>query len=443
MRPVCDIDPEFFAPDEELTQHLPLLDAWLQHSSAGQPLGGMSALLVQHQLCNQIPMLAALQALGLDPKRTWWLDIPYTSHERIRDYAHRQLQVPADNLRTTPFPVLEHYASWQHARVVKALLTATREAPGPLLVLDDGAYVLEALASLAPARWPSGVAIVEQTTRGFIKYERNASLRRAAEALPIVDVARSDPKRTLEPPFIAMAVCAAIHAHLEKHFGGSFNGNCLVLGYGAIGEQVATFVRHHFKLPRERVYVHDPLSTAAGLAARRGFRLWDQSDFRTRFQLVVGCSGQASFTVGDAVYLEDGALLVSASSGVVEMSRQDFIELADASPSDDIKVLREDLDEFDVHANIRLRLVDRTVTFVNAGFPVNFNGRMTVCPTRYIQPTPTMMVAATLQAARALRAGAHGVQELDRAFCDWVDPAFRDLLGDRASWLLPVPESAW
>lgn len=443
MRPVRDIDPEFFAPDEPLVRNLPLLDAWLARSTGDRPLEGMSALLVQHQLSNQVPMLAALQALGLDPARTWWLDIPYTSHGRVRDFAHRVLDVPAANLPSKPFPVLEPYAPWQHARVVEALLAATREAPGPLLVLDDGAYVLEALASLAPGRWPRGVAIVEQTTRGFIKFERNASLRHAAAMLPLVDVARSEPKRVLEPPFIAMAICAALQPHLQRRFGSSFDGNCLVLGYGAIGEQVATFLRHHFDIPRGRVYTHDPDPAAASLAQRRGFSRWDPQDFRTRFHVVVGCSGQASFSVGDAVYLEDGALLASASSGAVELSRHDFIELADATPSDDVQVLREGLDESDVHADVRLHIVDRTVTFVNAGFPVNFNGRLTVCPTRYIQPTPTMMVAAAAQAARALKAGTAGVQGLDRAFCEWVDPVFREMLGERAAWLEPEPDSAW
>lgn len=74
---------------------------------------------------------------------------------------------------------------------------------------------------------------------------------------------------------------------------------------------------------------------------------------------------------------------------------------------------------------------------------MNFNGRLTVCPSRLIQPTPTMMVAAAVQAAAALRAGQLAVQALDAHFCDWVDAGFRALLGEQVGWLLPVPESAW
>jgi hypothetical protein len=346
-------------------------------------------------------------------------------------------------LAETRFRALEPYAPYQHARAIDMLRDIVDSGADRLLVLDDGAYVLEALASLARARWPRRIAIVEQTTRGFIKFNDSALLRHTALGIPVVDVARSTPKRTLEPPFIAMAVCAALKPHLDRHFRGRLTGNCLVLGYGAIGEQVAAFVQSHFGLAKTRLFVHDPSDRAGALARQRQFPPWNRDDFDTRFELVIGCSGEASFKVGDSIYLDDGALLVSASSGAVELSRQAFIELADSSRGDDIAIERDGLDESNVHVDIPIRLVDRRVTFVNAGFPVNFNGRLTVCPTRYIQPTPTLMVAAATQAAAALERGERGVLEFDRNVSDWIDPAFRRLLGDHAHWLQPPPEEAW
>ena len=444
MRPVDDIDPEFFALDEPLTGRLPLLDAWLDlPRDPREPLAGYVALLVQHQLSNQIPMLHGLLALGLSPGNVWWLDIPYTSNALVRGYAHERLGIPRGQLAESRFKILQPYASYQHARVIEILHAISKRGPEKLLVLDDGAYVLEGLASMARHRWPNRVAIVEQTTRGFIKLRESAALRNAARELLVIDVARSTPKRALEPPFIAMAVCAALHPHLQQHFGAGFVGNCLVLGYGAIGEQVATYVRRHFRLADSRVFVHDPDAKAAALARRRRFPSWNRDDLDTRFQLVIGCSGEASFKVGDSIYLEDGAVLVSASSGAVELSRQDFLELADASPSDDITIARGDLDQTNIHSDLSIHLVDRTVTFVNGGFPVNFNGRLTVCPTRYIQPTPTMMVAAASQAAHALDSGVRGIRAFDTGFYDWAQPRFRDLLGERAHWLEPMPEEAW
>lgn len=442
MRPVQTIDPEFFAPDEALQEHLPLLDQWFTWRGPGRPLTGVTVLLIQHQLSNQVPMLRALLELGLAPQNLWWLDIPYTSHAAVRDYAATRMAVPTAQMWASDYPVLAPYAPYQHARTVAMLNQIVATKPRELLVLDDGAYVLEALATLAPSRWPAKIVVVEQTTRGFIKMEHSAALRAVARQIPIIDVAKSAPKRQLEPPFIAMAVCAALQPHLQAHFDGRAPRRVLILGYGAIGEQVASFVRGHFGLGADYVAVFDPSADAQRLAQRRGFVRWNREDYGT-FQLVIGCSGNASFGVGDHVYLDDGALLASASSGSVELSRQGFIELADSSADDDLWIDRTALNERNVHADLKIHLVSREATFVNAGFPVNFNGRLTVCPTRFIQPTPTMMVEAAVQAIAALRAGYKDVLELGNGFPDWVDREFRQLLGERVSWLSPPPDSSW
>lgn len=88
------------------------------------------------------------------------------------------------------------------------------------------------------------------------------------------------------------------------------------------------------------------------------------------------------------------------------------------------------LDPRDVHSHLRIQIVDLTVTFVNGGFPVNFDGRVNCIPGRYIQPTPTMMVAAAIQAVEAMDDGQRGLIELDPVFCDWVRRAFEAELGD-------------
>jgi hypothetical protein len=53
------------------------------------------------------------------------------------------------------------------------------------------------------------------------------------------------------------------------------------------------------------------------------------------------------------------------------------------------------------------------------------------------------MGAAATPAAAALERGERGVLEFDRHVSDWIDPAFRRLLGDHAHWLQPPPEEAW
>jgi len=444
MRPIVEIPAEFWNVTESLEERLPLVDRWLELASKDAGLAEASLLFVQHQLVNHAAQAEAIVRLGAEPERIYWLDIPYSSQPSVRSFVQERLGVPADNFRVCDdYRVLAPYAPYQLRRSVELVLDLAERKGRPLLVLDDGAYVLEALAGLRRERWPDNVAIVEQTTRGIIKIRASAALRAASQRLPLIDVAGSTPKRTLEPPFIAMSVCASLDRAIRARHGGHPLRRCLVLGYGAIGEQVATFVDRHFHVGRGNVYVFDPHPEQSALAARRGFPRWDRDAFDTRFDLVVGCSGRASFGVGDYVYLEEGALLASASSGAVELSRQDFIEWADASPSDDIQVVRDQLNDRDLHSDLTFRLVDRTAVVLNAGFPVNFDGRISTTPSRFIQPTPVMMLGATVQARAALEAGRTGVIDLDPRLSAWLDREFRDVLGVDAHLLMPPPEEAW
>jgi hypothetical protein len=96
-------------------------------------------------------------------------------------------------------------------------------------------------------------------------------------------------------------------------------------------------------------------------------------------------------------------------------------------------VLREVLDVQDLHSDIKFRLVDREVVFLNGGFPVNFStGHVNCIPTKYMEPTATMMTAA---AVRAVTARKTGLIDLDKKFCESLDTSFRKYLGPLAAVL--------
>jgi hypothetical protein len=141
---------------------------------------------------------------------------------------------------------------------------------------------------------------------------------------------------------------------------------------------------------------------------------------------VVGCSGTTSFRTGDRVFLEDGAILASASSGSAELSREGFIELADTHISDDIFVRdRATLHSRSIHSPIDIHLVDRDVRFLNGGFPVNFDGAVNCVPPRFIQATHTLQVGAALEARATQGIGLVPVSE---DLCGWVETRFKALL---------------
>lgn len=417
---------------DEIPQHMAILDRWLERAAQDRPLAGVTALMMQHQLGNHVPQTNALIALGIAPADIHWIDIPYTATPKVRDALHT-LGIPERNMQVNEFKLLDDYAPFQRLRVQRFLRELFADPPERLLVLDDGSYMIEALACLKQ-RLPR-IMIVEQTTRGLIKIEESAALELCAADFPIVNVARSHPKMTLEPPFIGAAVCDALRRRLGTAVHVTQKDRCLVLGFGAIGTQVAGFLHGVLGFARDHIHVYDTDATRMQAAADAGYVPWNRLERRFRFGIVIGCSGRASFRLGDYVLLEDGAFLASATSGTVELSREEFIELADASPYDDISIDRDGLDESDLHSNLRFTFIDRSATFVNGGFPVNFDGRVNCVPAHYIQPTPTMMCAAAVQAAQTRQ---KGLIDLDTSFCRWVVDQFKAELGDEAS-LLPSP----
>src|SRR5882724_8736577 len=76
---------------------MPLLADFVRRREPAQPLRGVTALLIQHQLGNQAPQVEALIRLGLEPKKITWLDIPYTSSSRFRSVIIERLGIPEEN----------------------------------------------------------------------------------------------------------------------------------------------------------------------------------------------------------------------------------------------------------------------------------------------------------------------------------------------------------
>src|SRR5207253_1431004 len=147
------------------------LAEFVRRRKASQPLRGTTALLIQHQLCNQAPQVEALVALGLEPSKILWLDIPYTASPRFRRVVRDRLKIPKQNFVVHRYRVLEPYSTYQLRRAQELVRLLLRRRPKRLLVLDDGAYFLEAAVGFRERL--HNLSVVEQTTRGLIKMEEN------------------------------------------------------------------------------------------------------------------------------------------------------------------------------------------------------------------------------------------------------------------------------
>ena len=405
---------------ESVPDHLPILDLFVENFfPQAKPLRGFGALLVQHQMGTIVPMVEALFTLGLSRQNVWWVDIPYSSNTRVRDCLLR-MGIASSHFIPQTYSLDRPYGSGQVARVAVGLQLADKSLPPntPLLVLDDGAYVLQALAE-GMAQVARPIRIVEQTTRGIMHIRDNEKVRNLESNVAIINVAESAPKLLLEGPCIGRSVWESLNRKLSVPSFEFPRSRILVLGLGTVGLAVASALVRVAGFPPSSIWAADHAPGPRASARTLGLRLCDRDPESERlesnqFDIVIGCTGRSSFTPRDLHILANRATLVSTSSGDEELCRESFLAKADA-----IEIIPQF--PFNTpgspHDDIVLTLKEKTLKFLNSGFPVNFDGHVNSVPPKYMQATRISMVAGAVQAAAAEETG---LQPLRRFYNEWV-----------------------
>lgn len=404
-------------------ENLPLLDEMRKELPDGNPFVGVDALFIQHHLGPFIPRLKAMFAGGLNPERCWFIDIPYSTNMVARtclmDTGCRETQTT--RIFSDP---LEDYSISQSWRVALLLgKVANRKNPRPLLVVDDGAYFLRYLSSLKMHQPDllqefAGTRIVEQTTRGHRYLLGTGAEIIELCQLPVVSIARCRTKLEFESPFIGAAVSRALTRAIGDERLAAMQ-RIGVIGYGAVGR--ATVAALLKKANRATIDIVDIDAQAIEAACKAGpnCRALPQLRDSAGYNLVVGCTGYNSFKLEQRKLLANDALLASGSSAAVEFNRTGFIELADQYPDDEIEVLeQEQTRQEGIHATIKISQEGRKkFSFLNAGFPVNFDGKLECLPARMIQATHCLLYAAACQ---ALKEASPGLKRIGSQSDDWI-----------------------
>ena len=116
-----------------------------------------------------------------------------------------------------------------------------------------------------------------------------------------------------------------------------------------------------------------------------------------KYDAVIGCTGYGSFSPENIPLLNNGAILASGSSAAIEFNRAQFLEKLN-NPSSGYQLINESqIQQNGIHATISLQKNEKSFSFLNAGFPVNFNGKFESLPFWAIQPTHTLLTAASQQ----------------------------------------------
>lgn len=400
---------------------LPILEKYRRERFRAR-LNGMHVLFVQHHLAPFVARLNAMYKDGLNPTNSWFIDIPYSTNRDVRSHIYGRVN-RKNFLEEYCDPFRDYNVS--QAKRVKRLLRKLAGQPcnKGILILDDGAYVLKMLAS---PRTSSDIRerfrnarVVEQTTRGY-RFLESAEGQQIIHQLGIVavSIARSLTKLIFEAPSIGIAVGHAVNRAIKRrHLEPS---RTLIIGFGSIGSATANALKRTY--PKLQIDVIDSSRDRVEIAGRK-FRPFPSTQIpvnkKESYDLVVGCTGGTNFTKKNLNLLSKVAFLASGSSAAVEFDRAELVKEADRDPDDDFVVLNNrESDQSNIHADIRFKYgKDRKFTILNAGFPVNFDGRPEHIPTLLIQPTHCLLYAAVVQ---AMSLKSPGLRLLDPSDDYWI-----------------------
>jgi len=424
-------------PGETPSVSLPLLEQLCDRFKAKRPFADVDVLFIQHHIGPFPAHIRAMIECGLDPDRAWFIDIPYSTHNAVVDRL-LELGCPAHQMTDRFTDPLEPYNEAQFQRVSSLMeLLEQRKNPRPLLVVDDGAYFLRYLNSLREKHSSRlsayiGTSVVEQTTRGYRYLFNNALEVIQACDISVVSIARCKTKKIFEGPFIGAA-----HSRAMRKFMGAQGiteaRRAAIIGCGVIGEATtAELCRMYPDISVDVVDIDASVRSRVSQSFDQANGV-PQLNNDHEYDIVIGCTGYSSFHLDQRQLLADGAVLASGSSAAVEFNRAGFIELADRYADDEIEILdRKGTTAKGIHAEITFRHEgSRRFTFLNAGFPVNFDGSLESLPSNIIQATHGLLFSASIQ---GLTEKGSGVVTINSTEDNWIfDEALLQLANHQRS----------
>ncbi|MEV0135509.1 hypothetical protein AB0H83_44550 [Dactylosporangium sp. NPDC050688] len=369
---------------DEFKQTFPVLHDTLHEATQTNraPFADRHIVFVQHLHSSILSLVDAVLLGGADAGRVTVVGKSYSTRPAALDgLRHRGVRVVDPQRMTDPRRSYEVELEQHVTTVLQGLGT-----DAPLLVFDEGAVAAKVLTRMpglaAQAR------VVEQTTRGARWIDD------IEPAFPVVDVARSMAKATLEAPLVARTMAAGLRDILaELDVRPATVG---LIGYGRMGGQLAGALTQDFD-----VLVHDQIPDRADAARADGWRVTDRDTILAGTGVVIGCTGSAVLTTADLHHLADRTVLANGASSDIEFAlwehRTPDAILRGADPH---RPWANHYTLPDAHRSI----------LVAGGFPLNFYGTGEPISPQEFQLTRALMLAG---AGQAMTLQAPGLVPLD------------------------------
>jgi S-adenosylhomocysteine hydrolase len=347
------------------------------------PFRDFVVLAVQHVHSSMVPLVAGLFAGGADPSRMTVVGKSYSTRPpAVAALRELGIAVVDPGRMRNPLRSYEEELDAEVEQVLVALSRSLRDGR-PLLVLDEGAVAAKVLRRRPELVGPAFV--VEQTTRGA-RWIDSAQM-----PFPVVDVARSAGKASLEGPLVAESMVNGLRDVLPvlgirpRHVG--------VIGYGRMGAGLASRLSAGFT-----VSVHDLDRTNAAAAMAAGHSLLGLDAMLDAVDLLLGCTGTP--VVDETVLARAGRplLLVNGASSDIEYPLWSHRRAAALLPGSQGDPARPWRNHYAVASRSRHVLVA-------GGFPINFHAPGEPISPFHFQVTRALMLAGAAQAVSATATG--------------------------------------
>ncbi|MEU0479232.1 hypothetical protein ABZ260_08640 [Streptosporangium sp. NPDC006013] len=342
---------------------------------------GWHVVCVQHLHSSIVPLVDALLLGGAGVADVTVVGKSYSTRPRAVEGLHeRGVRVVDPQRMTDPRHSYEIELNRQVTTVLAELeSTSVMER---LLVLDEGAVATKALTRFPELARRSHV--VEQTTRGARWVDQ------AEVAFPVVDVARSDAKASLEGPLVARSMIEGLDTVLNEL--GITATRAGIVGYGRMGARLAGELVRRFD-----VLVHEKEPGYAESARTGGFALRDFDTLVREADILVGCTGGQILDSSFLTVPTHPILLVNGASSDIEFGLWEHRRAEAIVYGDD--PARPWANHYTIGS------LPGQVTLAAGGFPVNFYGTGEPISAQRFQLTRSLMLAGAVQSMELTRPG--------------------------------------
>lgn len=368
----------------------PVLEEALRTSPGpAAPFGDCHVLAVQHVHTSMVPLVEALRLGGAEVGRITVVGKSYSTRPRaVAALREGGVTVVDPGRMEDPGRSYEVELEQQVTTVLADLRTRTARSGTTLLVLDEGAVagkVLTRMPALA-----ARARVVEQTTRGA------RWLETAHVPFPVVDVARSAAKATLEGPLVARCMAVGLRRILGETSRTAHRVG--IVGYGRMGARLAGELAGEAE-----ILVSDTDAAQLRRARADGYRVCPRDELLPAVDVLVGCTGGPILDERALAGRTAPLLLVNGASSDIEFALwhtrrpEAIVSGADAATP---------------WTNHYAVDPARRVILAAGGFPSNFYGTGEPLTARQFQLTRALMLAGAIQAGRLT---APGLTPLDSA----------------------------